>query len=704
MSYLTRTEASAVAESVFGPETAVSAVAGRSEPPGVYASVDEAFNPLVPRPLDRPREVPLQPGADLRILDDAKILAAPDDPALWPSWRQQLARWRKEAAGRFSYDDDLYRRPDMHWAADCFVVSQVWLWDELLYDWQTHRFTPHRFIADAHDRFGGLDGVVLWHAYPVIGIDDRNQWDYYLDVQGLGDIIEAFRREGIRVFVDYNPWDIGSRRRGFDAEQLADVVADLGFDGVFLDTMREGSGDLLSGLKWARPGIAVEGESRISVSRLVDHPMSWAQWFADSPVPGVVRAHYFERRHMMHHVRRWHRDHAVELQSAWLNGIGMMVWEVVFGVWVGWNDRDAQTLRRMAPVQRALSDLLQQGIFTPLIDLGEQAIVDGIFGSSFRSRTENLIALVNRGQSDATVRLPLVTDEPAYDVWTGRGVDVRQGVVEVTIPARGIGGLWHPPIGADVSWLAATPPRPASAEFHHRRAHRIAPPATVPVPAPVPAVVVGAGRYTLTVRYRCRETGMYDGAPFVDEWKPLPPRLHDLRTLDREVLLPTGIAVAATEVSEGQFAEFVVATGHQPVVKGRHQPAWVGRRPAEASPTRPVSEVGLPDARAYAGWVGGRLPTEDEWQLAAGLADFDRLTPQVWNLTESEHSDGRTRFLMLKGGSAYLPTGSQWYFDGGPQEPEFAAKYLLPGLGLGRSTSIGFRVAWLTPNQNGRRT
>ena len=35
----------------------------------------------------------------------------------------------------------------------------------------------------------------------------------------------------------------------------------------------------------------------------------------------------------------------------------------------------------------------------------------------------------------------------------------------------------------------------------------------------------------LTVRYRCRETGMYDGAPFVDEWKPLPPRLHDLRTL-----------------------------------------------------------------------------------------------------------------------------------------------------------------------------
>jgi hypothetical protein len=670
---------------------------------GVYASIDEAFNPLLPRPLDRPSEVPLEPDADLRCLDDAKILAAPDDPALWPAWRRQLARWRTEAAGRFSYDDELYRRPDMRWAAECFVVSQLWLWDELLYDWDAHRFTPERFIADSRSRFGGIDGVVLWHAYPVIGIDDRNQWDYYHDVIDLADIVSAFHREGIRVFVDYNPWDVGTRRCGFDAEHLADVVADLGFDGVFLDTMREGGGDLLSGLKWARAGVAVEGESRISVSRLVDHPMSWAQWFADSPVPGVVRAHYFERRHMMHHVRRWHRDHSTELQSAWLNGIGVMVWEVVFGVWVGWNDRDAQMLRRMSPVQRALRRLLQQGVFTPLIDLGEQAHADGVFGSTFRSRIESLLALVNRSTTDTVVRLPLDGERPAYDIWTGRPAAVHQGIAEVSVPSRGIGGLWLPPPGADTSWLDATPPVAASTGFHHRQVHRIAPVEVAPTVPAEPAVVVRAGQYTLTVRYRCRETGMYDGAPFVDEWKPLPPRLHDLRTLDRRVSLSADVAVAAAEVSERQFAKFVAATGHQPVVRGSHAPAWVGRSPADTDARRPVSEVGLPDARAYAAWAGGRLPTEDEWQLAAGRKEFSRLTPQVWNLTESEHSDGRTRFLMLKGGSAYLPVGSQWYFDGGPQEPEFAAKYLLPGLGLGRSTSIGFRVAWVLPTNGGGR-
>ena len=30
----------------------------------------------------------------------------------------------------------------------------------------------------------------------------------------------------------------------------------------------------------------------------------------------------------------------------------MLVWDVVFGVWVGWNARDRELLRTMADVQR----------------------------------------------------------------------------------------------------------------------------------------------------------------------------------------------------------------------------------------------------------------------------------------------------------------------------------------------------------------
>ena len=129
--------------------------------------------------------------------------------------------------------------------------------------------------------------MVLWHAYPVIGIDDRNQWDFYRDVDGLRELVADLHAAGVKVFVDYNPWDTGTRRSRDDATELAALVAELEIDGVFLDTLKEGGAELLDGLAAARAGVAVEGESTLPLERLADHPLSWAQWFADSPTPGV---------------------------------------------------------------------------------------------------------------------------------------------------------------------------------------------------------------------------------------------------------------------------------------------------------------------------------------------------------------------------------------------------------------------------------
>ena len=55
---------------------------------------------------------------------------------------------------------------------------------------------------------------------------------------------------------------------------------------------------------------------------------------------------------------------------------------------------------------------------------------------------------------------------------------------------------------------------------------RVAAARSVSSQPPEDAITLSAGARTLAVRYRLRETGMYDGAPFVEEWKPLPPRLH----------------------------------------------------------------------------------------------------------------------------------------------------------------------------------
>jgi hypothetical protein len=621
------------------------------------------FDPLVPRPIDRPTPV----RGPLSELDEAKIFAAPDDPADRPAWRAKLHAWREDARARHGYTGAAYARPGAAWVATCYSVAQVWLWDELLYSFDDHRFTPDRFLEDVRDRFGGLDAVVLWHAYPVIGLDDRNQWDFYREVPGLKTLVENLHQAGLRVFVDYNPWDVGTRRGKDDLTELAALVADLDADGVFLDTLKKAEPEFVERLETAKPGIVLEGESKLAVERIEDHAASWAQFFADSPVPGVLRAHWYERRHMQHHVRRWHRDHTEELQSAWLNGVGVMVWEVVFGVWVGWSRRDAATVRRMVTVQRAASDLLLNGDWTPLAEFTTEP---DVYASSWEWDGVTLWTLVNRGDTDYHGPLP--------------GIDLLGGV-----PARGIGAALHIAEGAtEPAWLhdLEVAPHDPDARFPHLLATRVSPQRTIGEPESE-AVIVPAGPYVLTVRYRARETGMYQGAPYVDEWKPLPPRLHDARTLQREGELTTPVAVAATEVTNAQFAEFIEATGYRPEYPHRFL-VHSGEK------DEPVTYVDLDDARAYCAWRGGRLPTEDEWQLAGETGGLERGAPAVWNWTESEHSDGRTRFVMLKGGSDYRAEGSEWYVEGGRREPEYSVKLLLPGLGIARAATVGFRCAW----------
>jgi formylglycine-generating enzyme len=567
-----------------------------------------SFDPLVPRPIDLPTPI----DGDLAR---AKIIAAPDDPADWPAWRAALARWRDGA--RAGYDGSAYER--LEWTQSCFAVALVWLWDERLYNHRAEAFTPDRLLDEGAREFGGYDGVVLWHAYPVIGIDERNQFDWYRDVPGIRELVAAFQARGVRVFIDYNPWDVGTRREAVsDAEAVAAIVRELGADGVFLDTMKEAMPELRSAL----PDVAFEGESTLPLERISDHHLSWAQWFADSEVPGVIRARWFAQRHMLHHTRRWNRSHADELRSAWLNGVGLLVWENVFGAWVGWNARDKALLRGMLEVQRRHVRLLTHGEWTPLA-----ARSDGVevVGSRWRLGDDELWALANR------------LDEP----FAGE-VDLDGRPMRLELPRLGLAAVTPGGIvtfgGGDATYPARETVRVQTPLVRHEN---------------VPEGFVAAKPRPTQARFRLRETGAYGVVPFVEEWKPLPPRLHSFIEIDRPA-------------PRGPFAVAVLE--------------------------EPVTGLSLAEARAYAAERRARLPTEDEWQVAAELGLLERREPLVWNWTESEHSDGITRFAILKGGSAFAAEGSEWYLDGGPQPPEFSLELLLAGP-LQRSPRIGFRLA-----------
>jgi formylglycine-generating enzyme required for sulfatase activity len=249
-------------------------------------------------------------------------------------------------------------------------------------------------------------------------------------------------------------------------------------------------------------------------------------------------------------------------------------------------------------------------------------------------------------------------------------------------------------------------------------------------------VSLRGGRFTMVIEHAKRECGCYsEGADASARWGWY---FEDKITHRIDTQLPP-FAVRRTAVTNDEYLAFVRLSGYQPRDPGNFlkqipreaSGAWPARLPARLG-RLPVTFVSLDDARAYARWMGERLPTEAEWQWAAegaGLGhrwpwgDSDArakdardvnlrnrlepadahprgatpqgvlgLTGNAWELTESEYSDGHTRFVMLRGGVYLPPAKSEWIIPRGPRPNSFHAKYILFDDALDRSGTVSFRT------------
>jgi hypothetical protein len=664
------------------------------------------------------------------------LIPAPEDPALWSAWREELTRWRVAARHRLKYRDALYCRAEFAWAQRCFSCCFVLLCDETFYDAKRGRYTVEGFLDHGAREFGGYDALVLWHAYPRIGFDDRNQFDFYRDMpgglDGVRDVSRICHRRGVRVFVDYNPWDSGTRREGeADLDALARLVKAIEADGIFLDTMSKGAAGFRAKLDAARRGVVLEGEGALPLANIHDHHLSWAQWFPDSRAPGVLRNKWFERRHLQHQIKRWERDRTGELHTAWMNGSGMMVWENVFGSWVGWSARDHSILRAMLPIQRRYARLFCGERWTPLVP----TLHPDVFASLWEGDGVRLWTLVNRSERAVEgdlIATNLTGGEEVFDLLAGcrvaplnsRGSRREEAHLAAPesqrllasaaasgtsapfrghIPPRGIGafvagkpaalGKEFPKFLAEQSKLNCRADFDKTSPPRHTTLAAVRPTKKFTsdfLPAGM-AALTPPGEVTMKVEFRVRECGFYDSQT---EKALTFPGLHRPLVLERQVKLAP-YAIDLTPVTNAQFAQFLKATRFRPRHAENFLKHWQNGAPPPSRGEHPVVYVSLDDARAYAAWAGKRLPTEEEWQFAAAGTEQRRypwgdalragacndgstggttpVTPfpegrspfgcfdlcgNVWHWTESERSDGRTRFCILKGGSFYKARGS----------------------------------------------
>jgi formylglycine-generating enzyme required for sulfatase activity len=230
------------------------------------------------------------------------------------------------------------------------------------------------------------------------------------------------------------------------------------------------------------------------------------------------------------------------------------------------------------------------------------------------------------------------------------------------------------------------------------------------------------------IEMRNRECGFYESTPPSDHlfWGS-----YQFTTRQfRRPLTFRRFAMDATPVTNAQFAEFLRAANYRPKHPENFLKHWLAGKPPAGKEDHPVVYVDLIDARAFARWAGKRLPTEEEWQYAAQGSDGRKypwgntmaagycndgkaggttavkafpegrspfgcydMCGNVWEWTESERTDGRTRFCIIRGGAYFSARGSNWYVDGGPRPVNFVTKFLLMWPGLDRCSTIGFRCA-----------
>jgi hypothetical protein len=626
---------------------------------------------------------------------------------------------RATLPARLAFDDSIYRREDQQWMTRNFVCGFLFAYDRSFWDPDKLEYRVGPLCADATREFGGYDSVVIWHAYPRIGADHRNQFDFFRDMpgglDGVRGAVREFQQQGVRVFLPYNPWDTGTNREPeSDDQALARLVEATQADGLFLDTMLAAPTGLRKAIDAVRLGVAFEPEGHPSMAEMQQCSASWAQWLQAFPEIGVLHLKWIEPRHMQHQIRRWDKSHQHELAAAWLNGSGVLVWENIFGYWNPWQAEDRATLRRMAPVWRQFADHFSQGNWLPYFPTSKP----GTYASCWERNGTRLWTIVRPEGDDASPVVLEVDDraEEFFDLWQGVPISpTRVGEkTALEVPLIRYGAIVAIPRGTSDESLRkivalqrdeALRPVPSPQEDDWIRAKCVIDPLLDAPHASVrktrdrsvqrDMLTVDGGRFTFTLRHMRRECGCYpDAGTPEDKWDAfLIGTPHDQPLEHRMTTDVASCRIDAAPVTNGQFEKFLHDSGYRPRTPDSFLKHWGGVLcPAELR-DKPVVYIDIEDARAYAAWAGLRLPSEWEWHRSAAQHGDAFQRGEVWEWTEGVRDDGHTRFVMLRGGCRWKAEGSIWYFPTGPQPIETHAKFLLLAPGLDRCATIGFRCA-----------
>ncbi len=618
-----------------------------------------------------------------------------------------------------SIDRQLYDRPEMQWLKRNFIMGFAFIWDKNFYDNETGQYKIKAYCDKMKAAFGGFQSVMIWHSYPNIGIDDKNQFDYFYNMPGglqaLKNVVKEFHNNGVKAILIYNPWDVDTRQSDTsDFKTFPSIIGKTDADGLFMDVGTYGF-EFQPELDRYKRGVTV-GPELSPLLQVSQGPnavtSSWAQTVKPINNQGVLALKWIIPDHLQLRINRFTTSRQNDLAFTWLNGQGAIVWENIFGVMNKWNATDRQTIRKMNVIWQQFFPLYTSDSWKPYLPTSNAAVNVSSWEDS-NTRIWNVAANTSLKEGkvafDADNRFTHY-----YNLWTGEKLQLVNGKIGVTIDRLGcVLGIKN---AASKALLALLKKQQLENKVELPADDVYAKVFSIKLPKPPPQIrsqngdnytspllKIRGGAYTFTVKHAQREGDCYPDMDAVKEtdYKYVKEGGYNFIIHHQSQKLP-GYAIMPAVVTNGEFQIFLNASHYVPKNSDNFLKHWKGKVCPDAIKDKPVVYVSLQDARAYAAWAGMRLPTEWEWQAAAETAGDSFIFNKVWEWNESERFDGNNRFVTLRGGcEGWQLSTSRWYFGGGTsyfknapggkQPIDFHCKYFLMYEGMDRAATLGFR-------------
>jgi len=571
-------------------------------------------------------------------------------------------------------DRSLYDRDGMDWVRGMFSWHFTFMYDRSFYDVEKGEYTLDEFLDDGEREFGGYDTIMLWQAYPRLGVDERNQFDMMRDMpggfEGIRELVHRANKRGVKVFMNYNPWDLMTRQgemsevdvdfftiKPFEGDQygkgyllgndhtylpqdLLEQVAATEIDGIWLDTMLTGSFSLRESMDAINPDIVLMPEAHPPIEQLSIASASWAQWLNDFEPPGLLHLKWIEPRHMQNQTWRWDLTHSREIEIAFFNGSGLTIWENIFGAYNPCRIEDRLMWRRAVSILRRFRDTFSSEAWDPYYPTTSEKL----FANRWLGEDATVFTLLNYGSPIRNAALMEVTAKGGtayFDLWNGERLQPEKAGQNVRIVSSidrigCIVAVSEDKIDQSLEDLVAQQRQKAQQEIPHEDLRNFAKSVVSADPVeptglrssddpPAGMVLVPRSTFHMKLKHVRRECGCYPdprtpqderrtgylwGWPFYEEVE------HDIGPMEMQPFF-----IDEAEVTNMQFKEFLDKTGYRPKHMKNFLEHWPDGNMPETLADHPVVYVDVDDARAYAKWSGKRLPTEPEWQLAAQGTD-----------------------------------------------------------------------------------